>query len=140
MKQKKTNNSESFVLDKLPDLELSSDQYVVVGSGVLDALGIRRANDIDFVTTPEVFETLTEKGWKAAVDSPSLVKDEFETYLMWDSKDGKPNFMDLMSTSRVVGRYNFVELDRLLDWKRRVARPKDLKDVELIEKYLKIDY
>lgn len=137
MTHPKTSKSESFVLGKLSELELSPEQYIVVGSGVLDVLGIRRANDIDFVTTPETFNELSERGWEAANNSPSLIKDDFEVYLAWDSVDGEPNFGDLMSSHQAVEKYNFVKLDRLLDWKRRVARPKDLKDVELIEKFLK---
>lgn len=138
MRQKQ--NSESFVLSKLTELSLPTDQYVVVGSGVLDALGIRRANDIDFVTSPRVYASLEAEGWNRAGHSPSLVQDDFEVYMQWDSKDGNPNFGDLLETKQVIEGYNFVKLDRLLDWKRRVARPKDLKDVELIEQYLKIDH
>ncbi len=134
-----TGKNEFFVLDKLPELELSPQQYIIVGSGVMDALGIRRANDVDFVAPPEVFDGLAERGWNKAEDSPSLVKGSFEVYLAWDSNNGEPNFEDLMSTRQVIEQYTFVKLDRLLDWKKRVARPKDLKDVELIETYLTAD-
>lgn len=128
---------ESFVLQNLPKLELAPEQYIVVGSGVLDVLGVRKANDIDFVTSPKFFEELKDKGWKDAKNSPSLVRDDFEAYLAWDSMDGNPNFEDLMITSDVVQGYNFVHLNRLLDWKRRVGRPKDITDIGLVEEYLK---
>jgi len=131
-------DSDSFVLSELPKLELDPDKFVVVGSGVLDALGIRRANDIDFVTDELTYTELADKGWKKAENSPSLVSGDFEVYLTWDSKDGRPNFADLHENSQQIDGYNFVKLERLLDWKKRVARPKDLLDVEKIEAFLGI--
>jgi len=130
------SSREPFVLSKLPELDLQPKQYIVVGSGVLDALGIRKANDIDIVVTPQTYNLLDKMGWEPAKDSPSLIKDDFEAYLVWDSGDGEPNFEDLMSDHQVIGGFNFVKLSRLLNWKKRVGRPKDSNDVKLIEKYL----
>jgi len=129
---------ESSVLQKLKTLELQPEHYIVVGSGILDALGIRRAHDIDFVTTPETFERLRKMGWTSIShpDRESLNKDDFEAYLGWDNPDEQPNFADLMMTKEVIGGYNFVPLARVVDWKRRHAREKDLKDLQLIDRYL----
>ena len=46
---------------KLRELGLNADNAIVIGSGILQALGIRKSNDIDLVVTPEdvpVYPTL----------------------------------------------------------------------------------
>ena len=48
------------ILQKVKELNLPEGSYVVEGSGVLDVLGIREANDIDLVVSPEVYEKLKE--------------------------------------------------------------------------------
>lgn len=132
------NQNESFVLGKLPELDLPADQFIVVGSGILDVLGIRRANDIDFVTTPKIFSSLKSSGWKVEEhpDRQSLNMDCFEAYLGWDNPDGLPNLEDLLGTRQIVDGYNFVDLERVLAWKEQKTRPKDLNDVKLIKDYL----
>jgi len=45
-------------LDELEGLALPQASFMVMGSGILDVLGIRKANDVDLVVSEEVFEQL----------------------------------------------------------------------------------
>jgi hypothetical protein len=130
---------ESYVLSELKSFPLAKDSYIVVGSGILDALGIRRANDIDIVTPPDVFEELRRQGWEPTnhPDRESLNHGEFEAYLGWDNPGGQPNFDDLTASRTVIDGFNFVSLERVMKWKEEHARPKDLADIKLIKELLK---
>lgn len=44
-------------------LNLRKNEFVVLGSGILAALGIRNADDIDLLIQPELFEKLKKEGW-----------------------------------------------------------------------------
>lgn len=48
------------IIEKIKDLNFPTSQYVVVGSGTLDALGIRKATDIDIAILPELHKKLCE--------------------------------------------------------------------------------
>ena len=42
------------------DLELKPEDYIVIGSGILVALGIREADDIDIVVSKDAFDKLAK--------------------------------------------------------------------------------
>lgn len=50
------------ILQKIKELNLPSDQYVIIGSGTMDVLGIREAQDIDISVTKELFNKIKESG------------------------------------------------------------------------------
>ncbi len=129
----------SFVLDELKKLVLPKDSFVVVGSGLLDVLGIRKAQDIDIIVSETTFQELKNSDWKT-VEKPegiALQNGAFEAALSWDSKDGRPNFSELLERSVGINGYHFSNLNDLLVWKKKKGRPKDLQDVQLINDYLK---
>ena len=52
--------SETFV-DKVKALDLPLDQIIVIGSGILDQLGIRPASDIDLAASSDLMKKLSEE-------------------------------------------------------------------------------
>ena len=52
--------SETFA-DKVKALNLPLDQIIVIGSGILDQLGIRPASDIDLAASPDLMKNLSEE-------------------------------------------------------------------------------
>ena len=42
------------IIEKAKKLNFPAGEYVIVGSGTLDALGIRQANDLDVAVLPEL--------------------------------------------------------------------------------------
>lgn len=51
------------IFEELKKLEIPKEDFVVLGSGILSALGIREAKDIDLLVKPELFEKLKKDGW-----------------------------------------------------------------------------
>ena len=53
------------IIDKIKELNFPSGEYVVVGSGILSALGIRESNDIDIAVLPKLHrELVANEEWK----------------------------------------------------------------------------
>lgn len=46
----------------LQKLSLNPDNSIVIGSGILQALGIRKSKDIDIVATQEIYDSLKKTG------------------------------------------------------------------------------
>ena len=121
-------------------LGLDADSYIVVGSGVLAMLELREAGDLDLIVSPEGFQRFDEDpAWKRKTFSDgnySLVQGDCEIMLDWDSPDRSPNLEMLKADEVVIKGISFVTPTRLLAWKERHRRPKDLGDIELLMNYL----
>ncbi|MEO8105270.1 MAG: hypothetical protein ABI602_02945 [Candidatus Saccharibacteria bacterium] len=118
------------IRQEILNLNLPKDSFIVVGSGILGALGIRESNDIDMIVTQSVFDLLDRSGWKHGnwVDQVVLQKGLFDIGTLWMGKtlDG------LIKDATIIGGIPYLSLDDLLTWKREKLRPKDIRDVELI--------
>lgn len=129
---------------KLLSLGLNSDNSVVIGSGILQALGIRDSKDIDLVVTQDEYDRLKKSGRFEAHETQykrEVLKDQlFEIGTSWDVLDKKYRFNDFGKDSVVIDGVRYVTLDFLYrtkeSWlKAGTARPKDINDLELIEEY-----
>lgn len=58
---------------KIAELNLPTNSYVVVGSGILGALGIRESNDIDLVVTEEEYRNIERLGWERGTWGDDIV-------------------------------------------------------------------
>ena len=57
--------SKRLFSERVKDLGLPLGQLIVIGSGLLDQLGIRAASDIDLVVSNELFNALkNDNAWK----------------------------------------------------------------------------
>lgn len=130
------------IIEKLKSLNIPSDQYVVISSGTLDILGIRKANDIDLSITKELHKNLRKTGnWKEDIrhNKVFLLKDDIEINpdVSWEGY--KTTTKELIKSALVVDGINFMNLEEVVKFKKALGREKDFKDIELIEKYLKDD-
>ncbi len=129
--------------NELTRVGLNSNNAVVIGSGILDALNLRESGDIDIVVTEEKYkELLSDSSFrKIKKRGKELITDgllEIETSWTVIGKTWK--FNDLLNYSIVIEgvRYNTIQF--LLDAKRSwiangTGRKKDIDDVRLIEQY-----
>lgn len=127
----------SFV-DRVKLLNLPLEDIIVIGSGVMDALGIRSSGDVDLVVRKELFAALQDSGeWQKDMvhDEPVLRRDDVEVWLSW-SNSGEPNFDELLANAVAIDGVWFVSPQFLLEWKKAKRRPKDIQDVALLEEYL----
>jgi hypothetical protein len=128
------------IIGKVKALNLPQDSYVVFGSCPMAAAGIREANDIDLLVSNEIFEKLKHDGWqelrKSSDDIP-LIYDVFEAHNTWNFSSYQPTLKTLISGASVLDGIPFASLGEVRKWKLSSGRPKDLRDIELIDAHLK---
>jgi hypothetical protein len=126
------------IIERVQKLNLPLNQTVVIGSGVLDALGLRKAGDIDLVLSRELFDVLSQDpGWHKATkrDEPILTHDDTEAFLSWGS-NAVPNFEALYSDGITIGGVRFANPRFVIAWKQSRLNDKDKTDIALLESYL----
>lgn len=128
------------IIQKIKELNLLKDQYVVVGSGIMNVLGIRESNDIDIAVTKELHKKLRESGeWEEneRYNRIFLNKDIYEIIpqLNWENYDTTTE--EAISSATIIDDIPFMNLDELIKFKTAMGREKDFKDIELIKEYMK---
>lgn len=128
------------IFEKVKSLNIPIGSYTVIGSGSMSAHGIRPHNDIDMLVTQEVFSEFKEKGWKLVKHNENfevLEKDDFEMSVTMNIfGDYNPDIKESIETSEIINGVAFASLKDTMDFKKSLGREKDLKDIELIKKYL----
>lgn len=125
------------ILTRVRALNLPTDQIIVIGSGLLDAYGLRRAGDIDLVVTSELFTKLSSTGQYKQEEKNGeayLVKDNLEVWLDWG---GGHDFTKLQNEGVVIEGITFVNPLFLIERKRERGTDKDKQDIALLEGYLR---
>jgi hypothetical protein len=130
-----------LLVDQFNKLGFSKEGYVVVGSGSMAAHGIREANDFDILVTEELWNKLASKY------PVNKFEDEIENINLGDIqimghgsiylKPEIASLQEMIQTADVVEEINFLRLDLLRKFKQKEGRDKDLKDIALIDEYLK---
>ncbi len=122
------------IAQKIKELGLANGSYVVVGSGILNALEIRESSDIDIVVSDEVYKKLEETdGWGKASWSDQVVLKHgvFDVGKSWYGK----TVDELIPDITYVENIPYLSLDAVYEWKKSLGRDKDLNDLMLIEAY-----
>lgn len=119
---------------------LPLDKVIIVGSGILDQLGLRIANDVDVITDSETFKRLKNKSvltLETHGDHKVLAGDEIEIWTDWREVDGELwDYGYLSQFTTTIDGVRFVDPHKVLQWKRAMGRIKDEKDIKLLEEYL----
>lgn len=128
---------------KLNELKLNPGNAVVIGSGILNALNLRKSKDIDVVVSEEKYKELVgnsrfKKGQNHGREI--LVDSLFEIGTSWVVLDKIWKLNDLLSRSIVIDGVRYNTVDFLLDVKRcwvadGDGRQKDIDDIKLIEQH-----
>ena len=131
------------IFSEIRELNFPEGHYIVVGSGILAAKGIRETNDLDIVVTPELFEELKSEGWevlpwtKESIPGKDwLKKENVEVYIQLSRKTGGIPASELLKDAEVIEDIPFITLESLIDFKREYGRPKDFEDIKTIEQYI----
>jgi hypothetical protein len=134
------NEDVSDLISKINKLDLLEGQYMVTGSAILQLLGIRPAQDIDLLVSPELFTELKiKRGWH--------VNPKYATSLdNADNTGGAKQSLDFMKQNYTLKEalplaywyegIPFMSLEMLVDAKTQLGREKDLRDIQLIQEYL----
>ena len=130
-------NEELF--QKVKELNLPIGEYALFGSAPMGVRGLRECHDIDIIVTEKLWNDYKNKSeWKLMEIREDnnyfegLRNDDIE---LW--KDWWPgwNVDKLIQEAEIIDGLPFVKLEEVIKWKRFRAREKDLKDVEIIEKF-----
>ena len=128
--------------DKVKALNLPLDQIIVIGSGILDQLGIRPASDIDLAASSDLMKKLSEESsdWIKKFDDNQrfyFVKDDgsAEVWDGWEFDGQVVSYDDLLDYAVEYDGVRFVDLKFLRKWKSWRGREKDVRDVELIDEW-----
>lgn len=132
------------IKQELNNIGLGAKNAVVIGSGILNALNIRESKDIDVVVDIETYNRLSEsnKFEKVEKHNREILEDElFEIGTSWAVLGRDWDFDDLSKHSIIIDEVRYNTIEFLLELKRSwvsdgAGRPKDIQDIELIEKYL----
>ena len=114
---------------------------MVVGSGAMAARGIRDAGDVDVLVTQDVFDSLERGGdWRLEIrsDGQKVIKRGI-CEICTDFTCGRyqPDSGEMIQNADIINGIPFMKLDELVKFKTELGREKDLKDIELIQNYLK---
>lgn len=123
------------LFSKIKQLNLDAADYVVVGGGVLVALGlVQQYDDIDIAVSPHLYAKLKANGWPEYVvgDKSLLRKDVFDVGISF----GAWTIVDLQQDALVIRGVPFINPSKLLAWKRAAARPKDLPHIRLLKRFI----
>lgn len=127
------------IISKVKKLNFPKGSYIVFGSCPLAIVGIREANDIDLLVSPEILKKLRTLGWKQVIKGPNdtpLVRDVFEAHDDWNFSSYSPTLQDLLTNAIEVDGILFASIEDVRKWKVASGREKDFKDIELIDLFL----
>lgn len=128
----------------LERIGLNQRNSIVIGSGILEKLGIRKTKDIDLVTTQQKYDFL-EKSGKFNVEKKHG-RELLKNYLFhigpnWFVLGKWYELKDLLDNSMVIDGVRYITLNFLYKVKKnwlldKNVSQKDINDVKLIEKYI----
>lgn len=132
--------SQTFA-ERVKELGLPLDQIIIIGSGILDQLGIRQSADIDVAANREALEEIARSdGWVEKLDKNQrqyLVKcnGSAEIWDGWEIDGRVVEYDKLLDYAVEYDGVKFVSLDFLRRWKNWRGREKDIQDVRLINEW-----
>ncbi|OGD65171.1 hypothetical protein A2215_02485 [Candidatus Berkelbacteria bacterium RIFOXYA2_FULL_43_10] len=127
------------IIDKVKKLNLPSGQYIVYGSGILEALGFRESRDVDISVTKKLHQLLRESGeWREEIRYGKIFLKkngiEINSQLDWD--EYQTTTAEAIKTAKNVNGIPFLNIFETIKFKKALGRKKDLSDIKLLEQYL----
>ncbi|MGB4768358.1 MAG: SulP family inorganic anion transporter [Candidatus Saccharimonas sp.] len=123
--------------ERIRRLEIAKRDYVLVGSSVLEVLGLREAADVDLVVTSEVYEAFREKhGWHefTQANGKKVLSHEGSNLMtVWAGDQLK----QLRQGVTTVDGVRIMSIEKLIEGKLQLGRRKDFADVKLLRRYLR---
>ena len=127
------------IIEEVKKLALPLGHYVIIGSGIMAALGLREANDIDIAVTPELHAALRARGEYEEEERYGKIflkraRVEINPRLNWD--EYQTTTEEAIASASIIRGVPFMNLKELVRFKKALGREKDFKDIELIEKFM----
>jgi hypothetical protein len=137
------SNEEKF--SALKKFDLPIDQYAITGSGPLGIRNLKIIGDIDLIVTPKLWTILAEKygiteenGVKKVVFPGGNIEAFCEESSFTALADEEiPTIASRIQHAEIIDGLPFDLIETVLYYKRKMAREKDLKDIFLIEQWMR---
>ena len=123
------------IKQRLGELEINIGEAVIVGSGILDVLGIRASRDLDVWVNEVKFHEIAARGhqtFEYANGGNGLEIDDIEIMDSWFGE----TLAEVTARAVQLDGVKFMPLEEVRAWKLRQNRPKDQIDVRLIDAYM----
>ena len=116
-------------------LGIKKNGYVVIGGAVLEALNLRRTNDIDMVVSDETYAHYRDtEHWKEFVQDNGKKVLTHNGYNLMHTWMGK-SFKRIRQNAFELNGVWFMDVDDLIEAKRHLGRRKDMSDIALLKDY-----
>lgn len=127
------------IVEDVKRLNLPLGEYVVIGSGILDVLGLRMAHDIDISVVPKLYQKFMDsKTWKEEIHYGKIFLKknniEINPELSWSGY--ATTTQEAISSATVIDGVPFMNLQELRKFKKALGREKDIADIVLIDAYV----
>jgi len=123
-------------INKVLSLELPKDKYCVYGGFVLELLGIRESDDIDIIVKDNLWEKLKQKYPENQYKDKKGNRINIDNIEIWEHlRPYKENPEEIIDRANKIQGIKTMSLDDLVEFKKAYGREKDLKDIELINRY-----
>ena len=122
------------IREAISQLLLPDGSFMVVGSGLLDTLGIRAAGDIDLLVSHDVFDNFKHQNYKIQQHkdgSDYISIGRFEIMADWYGD----NLETMRESAVYIDKIPYWSLESMREWKCDHAREKDVRDIALIDEY-----
>jgi len=119
-------------------LNLPIGEYAIFGGGPLGIRNLREIHDIDIIVTDNIYNQYKDKkGWEIRdTENDNGLANEELAIEMWKDWGNGWDINKVIEEAEIIEGLSFVRLEWLLQWKKFLNREKDLKDIEIIERYL----
>lgn len=126
------------IINRVVSLGLPLGELVVIGSGLLDALGLRPSRDIDLAVSPALFTRLKSSGeytLHVKHDEEVLETDGVEIWQSWGN-DESLQYEALARRGVTIDGVTFCHPDVIIARKQERGSAKDQRDITLLRRYL----
>lgn len=137
------NNKQHFL--RIQNLNLPMGQYAITGSGPMGIRNLREIADIDIIVSKVLWDILAKK--YGIIDTGQINKIQIpneeievmgERSFYTDAVDpNAPTISERIANADIIEGLPFESLEHVLYYKRKMSRAKDLKDIKIIESWLR---
>lgn len=135
------NESNQKKFDALKAYHLPVDQYIITGSGPMGIRGLKEVNDLDLITTSDLFDELVEKFGiqkESAIEKvvfPDSCIEAFKESSFDALPSDRPTPKNRIKKAEILEGLPFDRLEHVLFFKYLMAREKDISDILAIERF-----
>ncbi len=120
--------------NELKLLNLPPGKFAIFGSGPMAVRGIRNSADLDIIVKQDLWQALVIKFPLALQHNPTCLEiGNIQIYKDWLELSDRID--EMIDSAEIIKGFPFVQLKYVVQWKKQFGREKDIKDIELIQKY-----